>query len=69
MSEFIVEIQPNLWLADWSGGDPSRTISKVLARRYATEHGAKVAIGMARRFRPFKAAKIVPVESIKKGGE
>lgn len=48
---WIVELQPGCWLATWSG-DPGRTLIKTSARRYATERGARIALGIARRIRP-----------------
>ncbi len=59
MKGFIVELQQGVWLAPWQG-DPGRTLVKHSARVYQTEHGARVALGIARKCRPFAKARIVP---------
>lgn len=58
--EYVVELCPRVWLAYWSG-EPGRTACIDHARRYATERGAKIALGIARRFRPFPRARVVEV--------
>ena len=55
---FVVELQSGLYLAPWSG-DPGRTYDLNIARKYQTERGAKIALGIARKQRPFKNASIV----------
>ena len=55
---FIVKLQDGLYLAEWAG-DPGRTCCRWLAREYKTKVGAAIALGMARRFRPFKGARIL----------
>jgi len=62
--EYIVELQKGCWLADWSG-DPGRTHVKESARRYKTFSGATIALGMARRYRDFKKAKITKIGELK----
>ena len=57
---YIVELETGVWLADWPG-DPGRTLVKESAKRYATNHGAAIALGLARKFRPFKSAVITAV--------
>ena len=52
---WIVELQDRVWLARWSG-DPGRTFIRSSAREYTTERGAKIALGMARRYRRFSDA-------------
>ena len=64
MSGFIVEISKNCWLASWAG-DPGRTCVMSSAKVYKTDRGAKIALGIARRYRPCKNAKIVKLP----GGE
>jgi len=58
---YIVEISPGCWLAPWRG-DPGRTLVKDNAKLFLTEHGAKTALGIARKRFPFrnglKAAKV-----------
>ena len=58
-SDYVVELQPQvqMWLASW-GGDPGRTCVLKSAKRYKSERGAKIALGIARRFSPFRDAKI-----------
>ena len=56
----IVRLEDGVWLAPWSG-DPGRTLIKRAARLYATERGAAIALGMARKHRPFKNAVIMAV--------
>lgn len=55
---FVVEISENCWLAPWAG-DPGRTCVLKSANVYKSKKGAKIALGMARRYRPLKNAKIV----------
>lgn len=55
-----VEIEPGVWLAPWSG-DPGRTLVAGHARLYATEREAMAGLAAARRYRPFKAARVVAV--------
>lgn len=61
--KYIVQIYFNrdMWLAPWSG-DPGRTSVRELARKYDTEHGAKIALGLARKYRPLPGAKIIPID-------
>lgn len=64
---FIVELEPGCWLAyvhDLHGpwrGYPGFTCIESSAQRYKTEAAAKGALTRARRFRPFRMAKIVEV--------
>ena len=58
--KYIVELSPGCWLGPWPG-DPGRTLVERTANRYATKRGASIALGMARKFRPFLNAKIVEV--------
>ena len=65
-SRFVVRLgvtnRSPYYLAPWSG-DPGRTHVLTSARIYATERGARIALGMARRYRPFAFAEIVTYES------
>lgn len=54
---YVVELQPMCWLAIWPG-DPGRTLRLSDAKHYATEHGARTALGMARRYRTFRSAEV-----------
>jgi hypothetical protein len=53
----IVEIEEKVWLAPWEG-DPGRTLVRENARQFETLRSAKMAITAARKYRPFKNAKI-----------
>lgn len=59
---WVVELQPGCWKATWSG-DPGRTLCPESARRYTTQHGAKIGLGIARTFRLFAAARVVQVDA------
>jgi hypothetical protein len=59
---YIVEIDKGVWLAPISG-DPGRTLVKTYARVYKSVRGAKIALGMARRYRPFENGIIYEVNS------
>lgn len=60
---FVVEISKDCWLAAVDG-DPGRTLVREHARRYRTRHGARTALGMARRWRPLPNAKIYEVPDV-----
>lgn len=53
--KYIVELEEGVWL-DGSG----RTLLKKFAKRY-NKHGAEVALGLARKSKPFVDARIVEV--------
>lgn len=53
---YIVELEEGVWLATWQG-DPGRTLVKESARQFGSRHGARVALGSARRYSPFPHAK------------
>ncbi len=55
---WIVELEDGVWLAAGLG-DPGRTLRVKNARRYTSEKGAAVALGMARKWRPFARARVV----------
>jgi hypothetical protein len=55
---FQVQLEENCYIAPWPG-DPGRTTERGLARTYKTLKGAQIALGKARRYRPFRNAKIV----------
>ena len=46
---FIIELEKGVWRADWSG-DPGRTLVKESAKKYTTESGAKIALGICRKY-------------------
>lgn len=58
--QFIVEIESGLWLAAIDG-DPGRTCRIENARRYSSHKGAAIALGRARRYRPLRNAKVIPI--------
>lgn len=55
---YIVRLDDECWLAPWRG-DPGRTLVEASARTFASRHGARVALGFARRYSPFPAAIVV----------
>lgn len=59
--QFIVELRAGIWLADIDG-DPGRTCRIENARRYSSHKGSAIALGMARRYRPLKNAKIIKAD-------
>ena len=56
---YVVALEAGCWLSQWSG-DPGRTRKKHWARQYKTLHGARIALGFARKYRPFENAQILP---------
>jgi len=54
--KYIVELEKGVWLAT-DPGDPPRTLVKEYAKQY-TKAGAYVALGRARKLRPFKNARV-----------
>ena len=56
---YIVELHEGCWLAPWTG-DPGRTLVLKTAKLYLTKRGAKIALGLARRFRKFSYARVMP---------
>jgi hypothetical protein len=49
MAKYVVRLSDESWLAPWKG-DPGRTSVLHNARIYETEHGARTALGIARRW-------------------
>lgn len=60
---YIVELEPGVWLAPWSG-DPGRTLVKKEARRFKSRGEATQWMGWAKTFRPFPHARVVEVEEV-----
>ena len=56
--QWIVEIEPEVWLAKWSG-DPGRSVVIECAKRYPSIRSATAALAKARQHRPFRDARIV----------
>ncbi len=55
---FIVELEQDVWIADWDG-DPGRTCVESNAKRFRKRGPAGNALTAARKYRPFLNAKIV----------
>ena len=58
---YIVELEPGVWLAEWSG-DPGRTLDRGFAKRYERRDSAMRFLRKARLYRPFRDAKIIAEE-------
>lgn len=58
MRNWIVELEPGVWLAD-GYGEPGHTTAKGSAKRFPSHRSAKITLLWARTFRPLKGAKIV----------
>lgn len=56
---FVVELDEGVWIAPWSG-DPGRTLVRSNARGFATRAAADEALTAARKYRPFRNARVVP---------
>lgn len=65
---YVVELNQGCWLAPWTG-DPGRTLVIEHATIYETRRGARVALGMARRYRPFINAAVRTLRAVPAGGE
>ena len=50
---FIVELETNVFLADWDG-DPGRTLIKKNAKKFKNDVTAFFALEKARKYRKFK---------------
>lgn len=57
--EFIVELEPGVWVDDVRNGDPGRTLVKRNAEVFETRRAANEALYVARTMRPFTGARIV----------
>lgn len=62
MKEYIVEIEPKVYLALWTG-DPGRTLAIRNARRFKTVRSATFGLYEARRYGDFPEAVILEVEA------
>lgn len=62
---FIVELESGVWLS-FGEGDPPRTLLRKNAAEYKTFGGAAMALDLARIYRPFKKAEIVPMMTVAK---
>lgn len=56
--EFVVMLEQGVWIANWSGGDPSRTLKITHAKRYPSISSATYALARARRYNDYKTAEI-----------
>jgi hypothetical protein len=61
MDRYIVELEPGVWYAEWSG-DPGRTLDRRFAKVFETYDDAVRGKARARRMRPFKSALIQAVQ-------
>lgn len=61
---WIVELEKGVWLTSFLG-DPGRTLNKEEATDFLNNETAEKVLKKARKFRPFKNAKIIEL----KGGE
>jgi len=61
---FIIELEnggnlsSGVWIAPWEG-DPGRTLKQHNAKQFKDQKNAEKALGQARKYRPFKNAKIL----------
>lgn len=60
---YVVELESGIWVAPWDG-DPPRTCRFDFASRFGSTRDAMESIRLAREFRPFRAAKIVRVDTL-----
>lgn len=56
---YCVVLEPGVWIAPWEG-DPGRTLVLGSAERFPTIAAAERALEQARRYRPFKNARVFP---------
>lgn len=63
---WIVELEPGVWLAEWSG-DPGRTTQREYAKEYSSEAAAINARARARRLRKLPNARLVCVSKQEEG--
>lgn len=57
---YILELEDRVWLAPWDG-DPGRTLDINNAIKFINISGAFKELKYARKFRPFKHAKVVAI--------
>ncbi len=58
-SEFVVALEPGVWLAD-GDGDPARTLILENAKPFSRFKDAKHALSVARQYNPFPEARVEP---------
>ncbi len=56
----VVQLESGVWLAGWSG-DPGRTLDPSNAKEFLSKRAATSALAAARKHRPFKNARIIPL--------
>jgi hypothetical protein len=68
--EWIIELEPGVWIAPWSG-DPGRTLVQGSAKRFQTHDDAKKALAKARAAssKKFAGAKITKASPPVQGRE
>jgi len=57
MSEYRVQLESGVWLAD-GDGDPARTLVEENAKQFPTQDAALKGLAEARKYRPFDGATI-----------
>lgn len=62
-SVWLVELERGVWVAPWDG-DPGRTLRAENAQRFVLHSDAEKALAKARRFHPFKRARIQTLEAL-----
>ncbi len=60
MKRLIVELEPGVWLAPWKG-DPGRTTVIHSAKQFHSLTWAARSLAAARRYSPFRDARVVEV--------
>ena len=55
MSEWVVELEPGVWIADIEG-DPGRTLKRTNAKTFSSPKDARRGITDARKYRAFQGA-------------
>ncbi len=61
---YIVELEEGVWLASWVG-DPGRTLDINNAARYGNIVYARQQLKDARKYRPFKKAKVIKIDLLR----
>jgi hypothetical protein len=57
---YIIELENGVYKANLVG-DPGRTLVKSNAQLFKNTHSAKISLGLARKYKPFINAKIIPI--------
>lgn len=57
MKRWIVELEPNVWIAQWKG-DPGMNLELANAKRFRSIESATISLAKARKHKQFLDAKI-----------